>query len=154
MTTRQPDLEALLELWLNTQLLVRACGDTFDLDAVSSNPWPEAIARLRPPITLVTGWNPRGQPAQGAANRAANRALRASLETRGRPWRAALGRARDGSWAEPGFAIGGLDESEAAALGREWRQLAVYRITATEVVVLASDQSFRHARPRGHRPAA
>jgi hypothetical protein len=154
MTTQPPDLEALLALWLRTQLLVRACGETLDLDAVSSSPWPAPIARIRPPITLVTGWNPGGVTASPAANRAANRRLRDTLQARGRPWRAALGRATDGSWAEPGFAVGGLGEREAAALGREWGQLAVYVIDEGEVVVLASDESFRVARPRGRRPGA
>jgi hypothetical protein len=143
-----------IALWLRTQLLVRACGETLDLDAVPADPWPAPIARIRPPITLVTGWNPGGQRAEPADNRAANRAFRSRLEARGWPWRAALGRAPDGSWAEPGFAVGTLDEAAAAALGREWRQLAVYVISAAEVVVLASDGSFRAVRPRGRRPGA
>jgi hypothetical protein len=150
----EPDeLEQLLELWLRTQLLVRACGQTIDLDEVPADPWPAPVARIRPPITLVTGWNPGGRDVEAERNRAANKALRRALETRGLPWRPALGRATDGSWAEPGFAVGGLDEEAAAALGREWGQLAVYMIKPAEVVVLASDRSFRRARPRGRRGA-
>jgi hypothetical protein len=77
--------------------------------------------------------------------------LRARLEAAGRTWRPALGRARDGSWAEPGFAVGGLDEEAAATLGAAWNQLAVYLVTEAEVVVLASDRSIRAARPRAAR---
>ena len=154
MSDARSGLDDQLALWLRTQLLVRACGETLDLDAVPADPWPAPIARIRPPITLVTGWNPGGEVADPAANRAANRALRSTLEARGWSWRAALGRAPDGSWAEPGFAVGRLDEAAAAALGREWRQLAVYVISAPEVVVLASDGSFRQVRPRGQRPGA
>jgi hypothetical protein len=149
VTSQPPDLEGLLDLWMRTDLFVRACGRTVDLDGVAVNEWPQPLRPLRSPLTLVTGWNPGGREASGRANRAANRALRASLERRGRIWRPALGRARDGSWAEPGFAIGGLSESEAADLGLAWGQLAVYVVTQREVIVLASDRSFRRARPRG-----
>jgi hypothetical protein len=48
--------------------------------------------------------------------------------------------------------VGGLDEAEAAGLGREWGQLAVYVVSEREVVVLASDGSFRVSRPRGDIP--
>jgi hypothetical protein len=148
MSIDQPDLEALLDLWLRTNLLVRACGQTIDLDRIPRDEWPRPLRPLRSPITLVTGWNPGGRQAAGQDNRAANRALRASLERGGCAWRPALGRAGDGSWAEPGFAIGGLTEAEAAALGQAWDQLAVYRVTERDVIVLASDRSFRRARPR------
>ena len=149
MTSLDRPLEAWLSVWLSSQLLVRACGQSFDLDLVPANDWPAPLARLRLPITLVTGWNPGGEEADPNANRVANRRLRAAIEARGWAWRPALGRARDGSWAEPGFAVGGLDETSAAALGREWGQLAVYVVTPAEVAVLASDGSFRRSRPRG-----
>jgi hypothetical protein len=149
MTGQPSDLEGWLALWLRTQLLVRACGETFDLDAVDLELLPAPLARLRWPITLVTAWNPGGRPAAGPMNRKANRALRRALEAQGRAWRPALGRARDGSWAEPGFAVGGLDEAEATALGRDWGQLAIYLVSEEEVAVVASDRSFRRARRRG-----
>jgi hypothetical protein len=152
MTSPAPDVDGLLSVWLHTQLLVRSCGRTVDLDAIPAGEFPRPIGGLRAPITLVTGWNPGGQEASPAANRAANVALRTSLEARGQSWRPALGRAHDGSWAEPGFAVGGLTEVEAAALGREWRQLAVYVVSDRDVIVLASDGSFRRSRPRGHIP--
>lgn len=143
--------DELIALWLATRLLVRPRGRTVDLDVVPRDAvaWAAAIAPLRSPLTLVTGWNPQGREMGRRVNRAANRALRAALEGRGVGWRSALGRARDGSWAEPGFAVGGLTEAEAMALGAAWDQLAVYVIDAGEVAVLASDGSFRVARPRG-----
>jgi hypothetical protein len=66
-------------------------------------------------------------------------------------WRPALGRAPDGTWAEPGFAVGGLNEDAAAGLGATWDQLAVYWITLDEVAVVASDRTFREGRRRGGR---
>lgn len=146
-----PTTDELIALWLATRLLVRPRGRTIDLDAVAPDggAWAAAIAPLRTPLTLVTGWNPQGRAHHRGPNRQANRALRAELEGRGVDWRPALGRARDGSWAEPGFAVGGLAEDDAATLGAAWDQLAVYVIDAWEVAVVACDGSFRFARPRG-----
>ena len=139
----------LVAIWLATRLTVRVGGRTLDLDAPAGSGWAAAIAPLVTPLTLVTAWNPRGRAAGRAANRTANRALRRSIEARGWAWRPALGSARDGSWAEPGFAVGGLDEVEAARLAAEWDQLAAYLIDEQEVAVLASDRSYRFARARG-----
>ena len=137
-------------IWLATRLTVRVGGRTLDLDAPSPAGWAAAIAPLSSPVVLVTAWNPQGLGTDRAVNRAANRALRRVLHDRGMPCRPALGRARDGSWAEPGFAVGGLDETGAARLGEEWGQLAVYLIDRREVAVLASDGSFRFVRARGN----
>ena len=150
MSHGEPETERLIALWLETKLLVRAGGRTLDLDAIPPSGWQATIAPLGTPLTLVTAWNPGGRDASPGANRAANRRLRDGLDARSWTWRPALGRARDGSWAEPGFAVGGLSEAAAAALGAEWGQLAVYVISVDEVIVLASDRSFRRARRRGH----
>jgi hypothetical protein len=136
-------------IWLATRLTIRVGGRTLDLDAPGRGGWAAAIAPLVTPLTLVTGWNPQGRTAGRAANRAANRALRVALDERGLAWQPAVGRARDGSWAEPGFVVGGLDAAAAAQLGADWDQLAVYLVDADEVAVLASDGSFLYARPRG-----
>jgi hypothetical protein len=148
-TNPDPSVTDLVRLWLATALLVRTGGRTRNLDTIPAGAWAAAIAPLASPLTLVTAWNPGGRMRATPVNRAANRRLQASLGAEGRAWCPALGRARDGSWAEPGFAVGGLTEAEAAALGAEWGQLAVYVVTDGEVIVLASDRSFRHARPRG-----
>jgi hypothetical protein len=149
MSSAEPATGRLIALWLETALLVRVGGRTVDLDAGVPEAWEAAIVPLRAPVTLVTAWNPRGRETPGDRNRAANRRLRDTLDARGWTWRPALGRARGGSWAEPGFAVGGLTRAAAAALGAEWDQLAVYVVTAEEVIVLASDRSFRRTRRRG-----
>jgi hypothetical protein len=148
MTGPEREVEARTAVWLETQILLRVGGRTLDIDRVVPSEWPSAIAPLRSPLTLVTAWNPQGKPIDRMTNRAANRALRRTLDTRGLRWCPALGRARDGSWAEPGFAVASLGEDAAAALGAEMDQLAVYVISASEVIVLSSDQSFRRRRPR------
>lgn len=149
MTPADHRVDDLIQLWLATALLVRAGGRTIDLDTIAQEAWEAAIAPLRAPVTLVTAWNPGGRETTAAINRAANRQLQAALDARSWSWRPALGRAHDGSWAEPGFAIGGLSEAAAADLGAEWQQLAVFVISADEVIVLASDRSIWAMRPRG-----
>jgi hypothetical protein len=149
VTQPSRDLADWLGLWLKTRLVVRIGGRSVNLDAVPAASWAAAIAPLRSPLVLVTAWNPQGRERDRRVNRAANHALRAALDAEHLEWCPALGRAPDGSWAEPGFAVGGLADDAAAALGRRWDQIAVYVVTRDEVAVLASDGSFREARPRG-----
>lgn len=70
------------------------------------------------------------------------------LDQRGLAWHVAIGRAPNGSWAEAGFAISGLSVGAASSLGREFGQLAVFKISGDEVTVVAADGSFRDSRPR------
>ena len=140
--------EDLRELWLATRLLVRVGGRTLDLDRVPAASLGASIRPLKLPLCLVTAYNPQAVQQAPGENRLANRRLRSTLEARRLCWLPAVGRSADGSWAEPGFLVGGLSESEAAALAAAWDQLAVFVVTRDDVVALAADGSRLCARPR------
>jgi Protein of unknown function (DUF3293) len=138
--------------WLRTKILIRVGGRTVDIDDVPTGSFARAVAPLGLPLTVVTAWNPTGNPRSREANRLDNLRLRRQLVAAGLANEFAIGRASDGSWAEPGFAVNGLDERQAMELGQQWKQLAVFFVTETEVVVLASDGSTRDSRARPRRP--
>lgn len=134
------------EIWMATRILVRHCGDTVDLDDPAE--LAGFIAPLALPIAIITASNPYGIPADAKDNRRANQALRAALEHRGLPWLPASGRAQRGDWVEHGFAVSGLAEYEARALGLEWGQLAIFWVSEMNIVALVSDGTSRWSRPR------
>lgn len=136
-----PD-EAQVEAYLAAELRVSAPGRGWvDLDA--------DLSGLPTPLWLVTGWNPRSVERPRAENDAANAALEAALEAAGIEHLPAVGRAADGSWEEPGFALFGVDEATARSLGRRFEQHALYRVDerTVDVVCCFADRSW--CRPRG-----
>jgi hypothetical protein len=142
-------LAGLRAAWLRTMISIRLNGRTVDIDDPDLVKERALLAPFDLPVTVITAWNPDGRPCSSKLNRANNALLHRHLAERYRNLRAAVGRSRDGAWREPGFAVDGLDESGARSLARVWRQLAVFQITATEVVVLSVDGSFRDRRRRG-----
>ena len=137
------DVDEWLELWLRTQLLVHVEGRWVDLDVDAPPPG------LPFPICLVTARNPRAEERSTEENEQANAALEAELVRSAAPFLPALGRARDGSWQEPGFAVSGLDEQEAQELGRRYGQLAVFWVTEDDVLVLGALADVRTPRECG-----
>lgn len=140
--------EDLFGPWLATRLLARVGGRTVDLDAVPATMLAASVRPLELPLCLATAWNPQAVPRGRTENRLSNRRLRSALEARPVCWRPAVGRSVDGSWAEPGFLVGGLSNEEAAALAAQWSQLAVFVIGLDDVVVIAADGSRLCDRPR------
>jgi acetyl esterase/lipase len=109
---------------------------------------PQALAtELGSPVWLVTAWNPDGLARDEAENRAANDELAALLASRGIGQVEALGASPDGSWAEPGYCIWGIDRQEAAELGARFGQLAVYEVDqqAVSVVWCSTQRTVRLA---------
>ena len=139
-------------LWLWTRILIRVGGGTIDVDAVPAGLLAQVVVPLILPLTVVTAWNPFGNPRSREANRLDNQILRRQLVAACLANEFAIGQASDGSWAEPGFAVSGLEERQAMELGRQWNQLAVFFVTEPEVLVLASDGSSRDVRTRPQRP--
>lgn len=140
---RVPD-EAQAQAYLDAELVVSAPGGGWlDLDG--------DLSGLRTPFWLVTGWNPESVERPRAENDAANAALEALLAEAGIEHLPAVGRAPDGSWEEPGFALVGVDEATALSLGRRFGQHALYRVDeqTVDVVCCFADRSW--SRPRGRR---
>jgi len=93
------------------------------------------------PVHVVTAHNPGVERPGPSENGARQARLEADLDARGlRYWRTVAG-AEDGSHAEAGVLVAGLDDDAARALGAAWGQDAVFRWSATAWTVLACDDA-------------
>jgi len=84
-------------------------------------PWPSSFV-------IVTAWATTGQQWSEARNRHALAQLARELDERGRDHRPILGRAPDGSHAEPSWLIP-MSLEDGRELGRRYRQHAIYWVT-------------------------
>ncbi|GLZ45841.1 hypothetical protein Acsp06_20260 [Actinomycetospora sp. NBRC 106375] len=92
------------------------------------------------PVHVVTAHNP-GAERPGARENAVRQArLEAALDERGLRHRRTIAGAGDGSHAEEGALVVGLDDDDARALGAAWGQDAVFRWSPTAWTVLACDE--------------
>lgn len=82
---------------------------------------------------VVTACDPEGVVSDSALNATATAALRAGLEREGAAFFPVTGGSPDFSHAEPGFGIVLGTLAEAVALGRRWRQEAVFWVEYGEV---------------------
>lgn len=114
--------------------------------------WVDAgtyAASVGAPVHVLTAWNPGAVRPSEAANRAANERLRAHLVALGLDPVPAVGADPDSPHAEESWAVVGLDDDEARRIGAAFDQVAVFRVTATELAVLAcrEDWVVRRALP-------
>ena len=98
-------------------------------------PAHEVAARLGT-LHVLTAWNPGDERPAREANDHANEALRADLAQRGLAPMRALGKDPNSDHAEESWAVAGLTDHDARELGAKYRQVAVFRITATRQTVL------------------
>jgi hypothetical protein len=136
--------EALWDTYAGAHITCEVDGRTCRLRG------PETDALPAPgPIYVLTAWNPGGVDRDRAANDEAERVLEQELASAGVPFWPALGRSPDGSWSEPGVAVGSYDGAGACALGERYGQLAVYELTDDVVrVVRCADRAVIRERPR------
>ncbi|MHC1558130.1 DUF3293 domain-containing protein [Actinomycetospora sp. C-140] len=116
---RVPDLGLLLK----PRPAGQVCG-TFPFDA---------------PVHVVTAHNPGALRPGPAENTARQAGLDAELDRRGLRHHRTVAGAEDGSHAEEGALVVGLDDEAARAFGAAWGQDAVFRWSATAWTVLACD---------------
>lgn len=93
------------------------------------------------PVHVVTAHNPGDARLDHAENAARQNRLEAELDARGVPHHAVVAGAEDGSHAEEGALVTGLDDDAARALGVAWGQDAVFRWSRTAWTVLACDDA-------------
>lgn len=91
------------------------------------------------PVHIITAYNPAGVETDAEANEASHAALGAAL--RSHTTVATIGSAPDGSMAEPGFAVLGLELDAAVELGRRFGQAAIYRWTADALAIVGVDDT-------------
>ena len=107
--------------------------------------WVDAgayAAAVGAPVHVLTAWNPGAARPGEAANRAANERLRVHLVAMGCDPVPALGADPDSPHAEESWAVAGLEDDAARAVGAAFDQVAVFRATATELAVLACGEDW------------
>jgi hypothetical protein len=128
---RVSDEAAKWDLYLDAVIECEADGRNCRLRGPAAEPLP-----ADEPIFVLTAYNPGGEDRADALNEAAEQALERELVSAGATFWPAIGRSRDGSWAEPGVALARFDRSKACAYGTRYGQLAVYELTAEQVYVV------------------
>lgn len=132
------DHESLADLYLAT--VVRA-----KVDGVWT-PAQHAAAKLGT-VHVLTAWNPGRDRPSRAANDAANEALRQLLESEGCQPLPALGSDPTSDHAEESWCVVGLSDERARAIGAQFGQWAVFRISSTEQTVLGCFGDWERSRP-------
>jgi hypothetical protein len=97
--------------------------------------WPHHGRPLR--FGVVTAWNPDGRDVSPAENALAHARLRARLEEESRVFFSVTGGSPDFSHAEPGYGIVFASCQEAVALGRAFRQEAVFWVEADRLQLVS-----------------
>ncbi len=96
---------------------------------------------------VITAWNPGDARPTRQENDFANERLREVLSLRGlEPFRA-VGADPDSEYFEESWAVTGLDDHDARAIGAEFGQVAVFRIADGTQTVLACTEDWSLSRP-------
>ncbi|GAA4885076.1 DUF3293 domain-containing protein [Actinomycetospora straminea] len=101
----------------------------------------EGVFPFEAPVHVVTAHNPGAARLGDAENAARQSRLEVELDARGLAHRTVVAGAEDGSHAEEGALVTGLDDETARALGAAWGQDAVFRWSRTAWTVLACDNA-------------
>jgi len=102
--------------------------------------FPEARA-----FGLISAWNPHSVIRPERANRVADEALQAALESSGFAHRPGFSAARNRSWREPGWVVMGMPAEDLDALAQRFGQLGTLFWQRGHAVRLR----LYHAQPRG-----
>jgi Protein of unknown function (DUF3293) len=107
----------------------------------------DLLARFPGPSHVLTAWNPGHERLPHAANAHANRRLEARIRGRGPTVFEARGESPDGDHAEDSFAVIGLSRDAAVALGREFRQAAIFELIDGMQIVVGCEGDWELRRP-------
>jgi hypothetical protein len=88
-------------------------------------------------VYVVTAWNADGLPLPRSVNDDANDALAAQIQSSGGAYLRALGYSPDDVHREPSFLVWDIDRDGAIALGRMFRQDAIFALTSDDVILLS-----------------
>jgi len=98
-------------------------------------------------VHVLTAWNPGDERPSREENDDANERLLIELVSRGLNPCRAVGADPDSEHAEESWAVHGLSDDEARAIGAAFGQVAVFRLTATDQTVLACFEDWVVSRP-------
>jgi hypothetical protein len=139
----------LLRAYASTHCILERDGERSPV----AGPFPEPLPAE--PLFVVTAENPGSRRLGPDENAARNAELDAALRAlRCLRW-PAWGEAADGSWAESGFAVAGVDRDVVVSLGERFGQVAVFELTDAEQRIVGCQGDERGAllavRPRDWR---
>ncbi len=96
---------------------------------------------------VITAWNPGAERPSHAENDAANERLHGLLVGKGLTPHRALGADPDSGHFEESWAVTGIDDQEAKAIGAGFGQVAVFRLSAGTQTVMACTDDWSLSRP-------
>ena len=132
------DKRALAVLYVRT--LVSIEDETGSLAPVTASHEEEEA------IHVITAWNPGEERPTPEENTSANERLQNELVCRGLLPRRAIGADPTSAHFEESWAVVGLDDDEARAIGATFGQVAVFRIHGETQTVLACTESWTLSR--------
>lgn len=88
-------------------------------------------------FAIITAWNPDGRPTALENNQEANDRFQSRLDKAGLYWFSVTGGSPDFAHVEPGFGVSGITRNEAVALGRNFRQEAIYWVEGGAVFLIS-----------------
>ena len=98
-------------------------------------------------VHVLTAWNPGDERPTQHENASANQRLRQALIERGLEPRRAVGADPDSDHVEESWAIIGLNDNDARAIGASFGQIAIFRIAEGCQTVLACEDNWSFSRP-------
>jgi hypothetical protein len=128
----------LPSLYLKTEVSVEVEGRLV--------PASTAVASHNDPLHVITGWNPGDARPTREENEKANSELCNRLRAMGLHPVRALGADPDSDHAEESWAVVGLSDDQARALGAEFGQVAVFRLAGGVQTVLACFEDWERSR--------
>jgi hypothetical protein len=128
----------LPSLYLKTEVSVEVEGRLV--------PAATALASVKGPMHVITAWNPGDARPTHEENEKANSELQSRLRAMGLHPVRALGADPDSDHAEESWAVVGLTDEQAWALGVEFGQVAVFRLTEGVQTVLACFEDWERSR--------
>lgn len=102
---------------------------------------------LEPRVHVITAWNPGDDRPTRAENNAANERLRVDLVKRGLNPMRAIGADPDSDHFEESWAVVGLSDESARAIGAAYGQVAVFRLANDIQTVMACTEDWTLSRP-------
>lgn len=103
---------------------------------------------------VITAWNPAGIWSHDSQNRKANSRLAENLKRHNYLFEPVIGRSPDGKWREESFLVHGLRRQQAADLGLDFAQTAVFELDKDNLnVVRCSDGEVVRTRSRLQDPS-
>jgi hypothetical protein len=122
--------ENIIDVYLSSVVTILIDGEWYPASA--------APKMLGEPLFMISAWNPGVQLSE-AENEKLSRELEALLNDRGYLWVQAKGADPNSDYFEPSYVITNIAESDALSIARDFKQVAIFRITHDQLTVIMCD---------------